>query len=309
MTNTQNKIPRKLTFRVFPDRDGTVYLSLYQVEGVKAKVSRPVSRKTLQEARDRLAAEIVTAQNVEQAGKEAKEKPAEMQKAQQEIDAVLHPMRAGSLLQRAKHLSGLILAALFQIFLGLAVISLAYMGVRYSSENFPWYLHLVVLAFYALILAGGILTVATERSRLRWLPKVREWFGPRGWLIYPILILVTSAAVFASITYDMVERGWVILEECRGFPVSEAKLLDFYMYHFLKLVPLLSINDVLNWPEPFCYSQSRVGFLILAFQGFVVIPIIATLRYCWKNREVIGGQTFEYVLSSAPQPGSEKKQD
>ena len=52
----------------------------------------------------------------------------------------------------------------------------------------------------------------------------------------------------------------------------------------MKLVPLVKINEVLKLNEPLCYSQKRVGLLILLFQALVVIPSINTVLYYWKNR-------------------------
>jgi hypothetical protein len=101
--------------------------------------------------------------------------------------------------------------------------------------------------------------------------------------------------VFASFTFFLHKHGRVMLEQCSGRPVTEGSLLDFYMWHFLKLVPLLQINETLKWKEPLCYSQARIGFLILLFQGLVVLPSINTLRFYWKNRQTLNKDYVEYV--------------
>lgn len=114
--------------------------------------------------------------------------------------------------------------------------------------------------------------------------------------MFPALLLVTSAAVFASFTFIFFEQKWLQVVPGGSPEVSVASLLDFYMWHFMKLVPLLKVNDVLNWDEPLTYTQSRVGFLILLFQGFVVVPAIGSVRFYWKNRHVLDVDPFGYVF-------------
>jgi len=99
------------------------------------------------------------------------------------------------------------------------------------------------------------------------------------------LLLVTAGAVLASITFRLFNRGYVQLQECSGRSVAEAGLLDFFMWHFLNIVPLLQLNSLLRWKEPYCFQQGRVGLMILAFQALVVIPSFNTIRFYWKNRK------------------------
>jgi hypothetical protein len=65
--------------------------------------------------------------------------------------------------------------------------------------------------------------------------------------------------------------------------VTEGRLVDFYIWHFFELVPLVSINETANLAEPATYSGTWVGLLVLTFQALVVIPILATVSYFFTD--------------------------
>jgi len=88
--------------------------------------------------------------------------------------------------------------------------------------------------------------------------------------------------------------------------VAAGSLTDFYMWHFIKLVPLVKINEVLKLSEPVCYTQKRVGVMILLFQALVVIPSINTVLYYWKNRATIKARPFDFVFEAEWEPGKKE---
>lgn len=172
------------------------------------------------------------------------------------------------------------------IFIALVVwtIALLYKGVALSQQYLPEKVHVVVLLLYLAGLAFCISLMATEDIRKRELERIKKVFGPNGLLFLPVLTLVVAASVFASLTLTLYNHHLVALDPCAGKAVNAGTLTDFYTWHFFKLVPLVKISETLKWGEPVCYSQSRVGFLILLFQALVVIPSINTIRFYWKNR-------------------------
>jgi len=159
-----------------------------------------------------------------------------------------------------------------------------------------------VLALYAGVLVLCIYLIATEENRRRQSDRIRVWFGPRDLLVLPCLILIVAGSVFASLTLTLHNHGLVTIKACAGRPIAEGTLLDFYMWNFLKLVPLLKLNEALKLNEPLCYTQTRVGLLILLFQALVVIPSINTIRYYWKNRRTLNApaSTYAYELGWTP---------
>lgn len=300
--NPQQDLP-KLVLRVFSDNEGKVYL-LWEPGSKRVKVDRPVSRETLVEAKRKLLSTPSEEGVVEQPAKKEglNEKRA---KANREIEVTLFPLRKGSLFARADYFFRLILQGLLAILLVLFLTSAAYKAVQYSSEHLHEWLHLFILGIVAAVLAYLIYLIATEENRLSELARLKWWFGPRALLVLPFLILLVAGSVFASFTFFLYRHGRVILEPCAGRPVAEGSLLDFYMWHFLKLVPLLKINETLKWNEPLCYSQARIGFLILLFQGFVVLPSINTVVFYWKNRQTLDRDHVEYVYDPEWTPGAE----
>jgi hypothetical protein len=220
----------------------------------------------------------------------------EQQSALQEIRAVLDPWSNGSLVDRIFHFLYGIISFYMQILISLFIIGLAYKGIHWSSENLPLFLHTVVIIIYAGLLAYGISLVFTQKSRENSVDFIRIWFGPRGWLLFSALLLVTSAAVFGAFSLIMHNFGWVKFIACRGAQVSEPVLLDFYLWHFLKMIPILKIPETLKLDPTLCYEQTRIGFLIILFQAIVVIPSFANIGYFFKNRAILQRQGYEYVI-------------
>lgn len=313
MSSEPDPSPPRLTFHVFVDHEGDVYLTLgkgatYRDGGeVKPiRVDRPVSRQTLHTAQLVLVRQVVgelEARGAERAAAEARDdRAAARRAARQEIEATLHPMQAAGIRVRAKHVAKSIVVVVLAALLGLSVISILYQGIQWSSEHLPEWLHIVVLALYSVGLIYCISLIATERSRVEYSAKIRELFGLRGMIILPLLIVVVAGTIFASITLILYDHGLVVLWPHGSKAVSSESLLYFYMWHFWKLVPLLRINDVLSWTEPFSYSQARIGFLILLYQAFVVIPSIGTVRFYWKHRRGLERDRVEYLYEPGWSP-------
>jgi len=263
--DTSNETLAKMVFRVFPQGE-KVNLTLDSVNGKKTdietrvEVPRPVSSESLDEAREVLAKKVL---------EELRETSGnERTSAQKEIDTLF----STNLILRAKQAVSSVLILLVQILFGMILVSLPYKGIQYSNEKFPEWLQIVVLTLCTILLCLGFWLIATERNRWKTSERIMEWFGPRGLIIFPGVLLMTAAAVFASFTFILFESGAVELQRQNAVPVSVAALIDFYMWHFLKLIPLLKINEVVKWAEPVIYSQSRVGFLILLFSGFCGHP-------------------------------------
>lgn len=76
------------------------------------------------------------------------------------------------------------------------------------------------------------------------------------------------------------------------------------MWHLLKLVPLLKLNETLKWGEPLCYTEGKVGFLILLFQALVVLPCINAIRLYFKNRDKLAAKPYKYIYEPGWRPES-----
>jgi hypothetical protein len=129
----------------------------------------------------------------------------------------------------------------------------------------------------------GIRIIMTRELRRKWFPWIFVMFGPLGPLVYGAMILVTASAAFASVTFILVDAGTVEMSSDLPGGVTEGRLVDFYIWHFFELVPLVSINETANLAEPATYSGTWVGLLVLTFQALVVIPILATVSYFFTD--------------------------
>jgi hypothetical protein len=265
-------------FRVYADDIGQVFVQLVSGGSVGSKVAvkSPVTDDKLAAARKTLLDELKEKQEALSARRAA---------ANKEIEAALYPLRKGRWLKRLDYGSSYFLKGGFKVYLALAIIVAAYKTIQYSSAHFPEPVHFVILAVFMLGLVISIYCIGTEANRKKYQDSIKRLLGPDGMLILPLLLLVTAGSVLSSITFRLFNRGYVQLQECSGRSVAEAGLLDFFMWHFLNIVPLLQLNSLLRWKEPYCFQQGRVGLMILAFQALVVIPSFNTIRFYWKNRK------------------------
>lgn len=273
-------------YRVYADRSGKVFLKL-EPAGISEEIKRPVTPTTLE-----IAKSEVKKQRIENEDREKEKHYEELTKAQaeaqKEIETALHPIRKGPWLSKISYIGIYLLIRIILLVGSAVLIAFVYAGVQASSANLPGWLHAIVLLLYIVGLATLVYFIGTEENRGQFRTKIIAALGPWGMVILPILILLTTSAVLASITFRLYDRGWIVLEACSGRPISEPALRDFYVWHFINIVPTLQLTKLLRMNEPFCYSQSRVGILIFIFQLFVVIPSFNSVRFYWKHRKQPG---------------------
>ena len=59
--------------------------------------------------------------------------------------------------------------------------------------------------------------------------------------------------------------------------------MDFFVWHFLDAVPVLKINDALQWKVPLEYDGWPLGILLIAFKLVVIGPTIAAFALYWTE--------------------------
>jgi uncharacterized protein (TIGR03086 family) len=181
---------------------------------------------------------------------------------------------------RLKSALGWLGSAFGFLLLAFIIVSLPGAGLSWSSEHLPRSLHAAVLAVTGLLLIWGLYWISTEDLRKRIFPKISEWFGElAGPVIFSALLFLTAAETLASFTFILHDNELLELESnLAGQAVTEGRLLDFYLWHFLDVVPFLAIPEVTNLREPITYSGTWVGLLVLLFQGIGVLILIPTIR-------------------------------
>ena len=137
------------------------------------------------------------------------------------------------------------------------------------------------------LLTAAISLIATETSRRRLYTALRP-IGALAPLVYTFNILWIAMVFFALATCLLAGPDATVLAMPNSDTVSQAKLaepqarfsylLDFFLWHLLEEVPLLSINKTLHWKEPLEYS-GWVGPLLLLFKVAVIGPAITAFAF------------------------------
>lgn len=316
MTDASDDSPT-VFFRLYTEPSGKVFLLHKPLDlrvEVKSKVNKAnsngdmvestIDKECLENAKQELRKEVEATQlakDEQLVGKDEASATPE-QRANREIKKALKSERWFSSLGALGRSFGVLLGRLFVLTFSLWVIALIYKGVALSEEHLPEFLHWIVLLAYLAGLTFCIDMMLTDERRKKAKEKIIFLFGPGGMLLMPAVTLTSAAAVFASITFSLYKHGRVSIQDCGARAVDLGSLTDFYMWHFLKLVPLVKINEILKLNEPLCYSQRRVGLLILLFQALVVIPSVNTVLYYWKNRKTLNAPPYDLVFEPGWKP-------
>ena len=310
MSQTSEDDSPTIFFRLYAEPNGKVFL-LYEAIDQRVEVIPPVNKESLEAARGKLITQSRDALKASMEKLEGRDEATAnaQQKANRSIRKAIEPEPRPSFWIYVTRRSASIFEKLLALTIVLWGIGIVYKGVELSQDHLPEYLHWLVLTLYVVGLTLCVYLMATDEKRRKETNRIKSWFGPSGMLVLPGLTLMAAASVFASVTLSLYRHGLVTLQECAGRPVAEGSLTDFYMWHFIKLVPLVKINEVLKLNEPLCYSQKRVGLLILIFQALVVIPSINTVLYYWKNRKTLSAPPFDYVYDPDWQPVDKSKSD
>jgi len=88
-----------------------------------------------------------------------------------------------------------------------------------------------------------------------------------------VAFVVAQIAIilFATLAAMLARHGAIEFKK----PVSEpSDALDFFLWHFLDAIPGLDVTTTLRWGEPLGYEDTGVGWLLLAFKVFAIVPII-----------------------------------
>lgn len=198
--------------------------------------------------------------------------------------------RLGSVLQQADRVAKAVVVYAFRVWFILTIASLGYLGIRKSSEALPLLLHVPILAAATALVLWGVAVLSRSDLRTRHAEGLRIWFGPNALIVLPVGILVTATSIFASVTALLLDRWPHLLESPTGDRITEGVIADFFLWHFLDLVPVLDIPETLRWDPPLDYTSGWTGLLILLFQGAVVVPMIQVVRaYLAQRRDDAAG--------------------
>ena len=181
---------------------------------------------------------------------------------------------------------------------------------------------MVALAFFILALGCVLVWLLNQRLRRRLLVSVMS-DGFLGWLSPLVLAgfaFVFAASVFSVATFLLNDWGVLPLSapSCTtDCPLAVEDVWNFYIWHFLGAIPLLDVNDSLQWNAPLVYSGALAGWMVIAFKAAVIVPLIGAIREYWQVRKetpririrpwsparvVRAGRSVKISWTSAPPP-------
>ena len=158
-------------------------------------------------------------------------------------------------------------------------IAVFYVGTRGSlewSQNYlPLGLHLFVIGFWALVSLLWVRIISGEFGKEMF---IESYVNGILWppFVYSISLLVMAASVFASISVTLQRCGYAKFEP--PLPNDLSPVVDFYMWHFVNLIPGLGIPETLRWTQPYQYSDHLSGAVLLIFKIAVILPAIASFK-------------------------------
>lgn len=104
-------------------------------------------------------------------------------------------------------------------------------------------------------------------------------------LIWPLAVVGLAVGTFAGATGVLYDEGVL---ELMGERITEDTIVsaagDFYLWHMFDAFPLLDITETLRWEVRYEYDDSVSGALLLAFKGFVLLPVISAGRVILSGR-------------------------
>ncbi len=97
-----------------------------------------------------------------------------------------------------------------------------------------------------------------------------------------VTIVLVGAAVCANVSYILSSHG--LAQYTTDWELSSAKLVDYYIWHFIDMIPSIGFWKSLGVDEPVRPDGVIAGIPILVFRIFVVIPIFALVREWIKQK-------------------------
>jgi hypothetical protein len=185
--------------------------------------------------------------------------------------------------------------------------------VLVMSKTLKW----AVFVAWGLLLIFGSLTVFTEKYRNRFFPWLQRKVGKFAPCAYALNLLFIAWLFFSSVTYVLVKNDVLKLDRpavavssdgAKPAPaeVTADHIKDFYAWHFLQAIPLLKVNETLNYKAPLTYSGAGVGWLLLMFQLMVILPVTRAFVWYWKHDEPAARRAVVVYRASAPKKGADK---
>ncbi len=103
--------------------------------------------------------------------------------------------------------------------------------------------------------------------------------------LIPLMIIVglvmLGVTCFGAFTSALVRNSTISFLPLGKNP-GLAELTDYYIWHFLELIPQIEVTKTIKWGVPFEYDDKGIGWLLLLFKALMVGIVIARF-YTWNK--------------------------
>lgn len=157
-----------------------------------------------------------------------------------------------------------------------------YVVVRLAVEELPLAGQVVALALvYAPL---GVLIYALTKKPEETLAPVRRHGLGQPFMFVTGLWLAAIGWV-SALSFVLVQRGVVefTTHGAGAVVTSTGQLADFYVWQSFEQIPVLSINDTLQWDVPLDYGGGA-GFVVMAFKVLILLPLVPVFLAAWRVR-------------------------
>jgi len=165
---------------------------------------------------------------------------------------------------------------------GLLAMTLPLVGFSWLSRkmlaSFPLWLQILCLTLWGILLGGALILIATKKRRNSVLGPLQR-FSMALPAVYSFQILMLACLFFSTVSFIMVQHGLLTLTDVSGKGVTPGSISDFFLWHFLDAVPLVKVNETLNFKVPLTYETFSVGLILLVFKAVVIIPVIGAFTW------------------------------
>ncbi len=158
---------------------------------------------------------------------------------------------------------------------------LVYVVVGQAVDSLPLVAQIAALVIVCVPLGWLIVVLARATD------DTLALFRPHG--LWAPLFFVTGvwlAAIgwCAGLGYMLATRDVVEFTTPGGDPVTApGQLADLFVWHSFEQVPVLGVNDTLQWDAPLQYA-SGAGVLVLAFKLMILLPLVPVFVAAFRHR-------------------------
>jgi len=175
---------------------------------------------------------------------------------------------------------------------GLSILAPYLLGrslLQWTQSALPIVAHGFVLLTFFIVLGVWAWMISGDRGNQLFRSLYQH--GIKWPFLFSIALLFFALLCFASLSSTLNDLGLICFEPAIA-PGEFWRFQDFYAWHFLDSIPGLKVPATLQWEQPYNYTDTLSGVLLLSFKLLVIIPVIGSFTVWTRVRKEAkqGGQ-------------------